>query len=88
MRFAWAAILGVLEVVIFGPLDYVLGFFGWGRNLSQIALDEGVQEQRDAEWKREFLKDKKLEPANRNPFLNPSKSKSMQWGRSGGAKKP
>jgi hypothetical protein len=87
MRFAWVAILGVLEVVLFGPFDYVLGFFGWGKNLSQIALDEALQERRDARWKKGFLNDKKLEQNSRNPFLTQTKTKSMQWGRSSGKKK-
>ncbi len=81
MKLIIAAILGTLEILIRGPLNAVLGFLGWGSSLTRNVIDEVKQDQHDAQWKREFLAEKQLQN-NRNPFLNPSKSKSMQWGRS------
>jgi hypothetical protein len=80
MKLIIATILGILEIVIRGPLDAILGFFGWGRSLTRNVIDEIAQDQHEARWKREFLAEKQLEKASRNPFLNPPKTKTMQWG--------
>jgi hypothetical protein len=87
MKLIIATILGILEIVIRGPLDAVFGFFGWGRSLTRNVIDEIAQDQHEAHWKREFLADKQREKTSRNPFLNPSKPKSMQWGRSSQSRK-
>jgi hypothetical protein len=81
MKLIIATILGILEIVIRGPLDAVFGFLGWGRSLTRNVIDEIAQDQHEAHWKREFLAEKQQEKS-RNPFLNPSKTKTMQWGRS------
>jgi hypothetical protein len=60
----------------------VFGFLGWGWSLTRNVIDEIAQDQHKAHWKREFLAEKQLEKTSRNPFLNQSKTKSMQWGRS------
>jgi hypothetical protein len=98
MRYFFAVIFGVLEVLIFGPAEAVsrfFGFFWWSSSPSRGVVDEIIQDHKDANWKREFLADKELEKTrrnpflnqnqqqdNRNPFLNQSKTKTMQWGRS------
>jgi hypothetical protein len=104
MKLFFAAIFGLLEVLIFGPTEAILRFFGWGwgHSLSRGVVDEMRQDQHDANWKRDFLAQKQLERTNRNPFLdqnqqqqtsrnpflNQPKTKSMQWGRSSSQRKP
>jgi hypothetical protein len=73
MRYFFAIIFGVLEVLIFGPAEAVarfFGFFWWGNSPSRLVVDEIIQDHRDAQWKREFLADKELEKNRRNPFLD------------------
>lgn len=82
MKLVIATILGILEIVIRGPLDALLGFFGWSRSLTHDVIDEIAQDQHEANWRREFLAEKQLEKTSRNPFLNQTKTRTMQWGRS------
>jgi hypothetical protein len=95
MRYFFAVIFGVLEVLILGPARALESFI-LDTILKQGSVGEIIQDHRDAQWKREFLADKELEKNlrnpflnqnqqqqdNRNPFLNHSKTKTMQWGRS------
>ncbi len=87
MRYIFATVLGILDVLIQGPLDAVFGFFGWGPSLSRNVIEDIAQDRQDANWRREFLAQKQLEKNNRNPFLNQHNTKAMMWGRSSVKKK-
>lgn len=74
MRYIFATILGILDVVIFGPLETVLGFFGWSNTFSGGVIQNINQDHKDANWRREFLAQKQLERTTRNPFVNQNQS--------------
>ena len=82
MKYIFATILGIFEIVILGPLDAILGFMGWHPSWSRNVIDEIDQERHEANWRRDFQVKQQFERTSRNPFLDQSKSKTMQWGRS------
>jgi hypothetical protein len=87
MRYFFAIISGVLEVLIFGPARALESFF-LDVILKQGIVGEIVQDHKDANWRREFLAQKQLERTSSNPFLGQTKTKTMQWGRSSAKRKP
>ncbi len=87
MRYFFAIISGVLEVVILGPARALESFL-LDTILKQGIVGEIHQDRKDTNWRREFLAQKQLENTSRNPLLNQGKTKTLQWGRSSAKRKP
>jgi hypothetical protein len=81
MRYFFAMIFGVLEVLILGPARALESFI-LDTILKQGIVGEIQQDYKDTNWRREFLAQKELEKNRRNPFLSQNETKTMQWGRS------